>query len=44
MGLCRFEFEFDDPAHRGNGAAMPTDEDDKDGYFFFDPLGGFSAA
>ena len=25
-----------DPAHRGaNGAAMPTDEDDQDGHFFF---------
>ena len=25
-----------DPAHRGaNGAAMPTDEDDQDGNFFF---------
>ena len=24
------------PAHRGaNGAAMPTDEDDQDGHFFF---------
>jgi len=26
----------DDPAHHGaNGAAMPTDEDDQDGHFFF---------
>ena len=25
-----------DPAHHGaNGAAMPTDEDDQDGHFFF---------
>ena len=24
------------PAHRGaNGAAMPTDEDDQDGHFFY---------
>ena len=34
-----------DPAHRGangaNGAAMPTDEDDQDGHFFFNhPRGG----
>jgi len=30
------------PAHRGaNGAAMPTDEDDQDGHFFFNhPEGG----
>jgi len=35
------------PAHRGaNGAAMPTDEDDQDGHFFFNHLerGGYSAA
>ena len=25
-----------DPAHRGaNGVAMPTDEDDQDGHFFY---------
>jgi len=36
-----------DPAHRGaNGAAMPTDEDDKVGYFFFNhhERGGCPAA
>jgi len=36
-----------DPAHRGaNGAAMPTDEDDQDGLFFFNhpERGGYSAA
>ena len=28
-----------DPAHRGaNGAAIPTDEDDQDGHFFFSHL------
>jgi len=35
------------PAHRGaNGAAMPTDEDDQDGHFFFNQpeRGGYSAA
>jgi len=35
------------PAHRGaNGAAMPTDEDDPDGHFFFNhpERGGYSAA
>ena len=35
------------PAHRGaNGAAMPTDEDDQDGYFFFyhPARGGYPAA
>jgi len=35
------------PAHRGaNGAAMPTDEDDQDGLFFFNhrERGGYSAA
>ena len=35
------------PAHRGaNGAAMPTDEDDQDGHFFFNhpERGGYSAA
>jgi len=35
------------PAHRGaNGAAMPTDEDDQDGLFFFKhpKRGGYSAA
>ena len=35
------------PAHRGaNGTAMPTDEDDQDGHFFFDhpERGGYSAA
>jgi len=35
-----------DPAHRGaNGAAMPTDEDDQDGHFFFNhpERGGYSA-
>ena len=35
------------PAHRGvNGAAMSTDEDDQDGYFFFNhpERGGCSAA
>ena len=34
-------------AHRGaNGAAMPTDEDDQDGHFFFNhpERGGYSAA
>ena len=33
------------PAHRGsNGAAMPTDEDDQDGHFFFyhPERGGYS--
>ena len=36
-----------DPAHRGaNGAAMPTDEDDQDGHFFFNhpERGGYSTA
>jgi len=36
-----------DPAHRGaNGAAMPTDEDDQDGHFFFNhpERGGYPAA
>ena len=36
-----------DPAHHGaNGAAMPTDEDDLDGHFFFNhpERGGYSAA
>jgi len=35
------------PAHRGaNGAAMPTDEGDQDGHFFFNhpERGGYSAA
>jgi len=35
------------PAHRGaNGAAMPTDEDDQDGHFFFShpERRGYSAA
>ena len=35
------------PAHRGaNGAAMPTDEDDQDGHFFFNhpERGGYPAA
>ena len=35
------------PAHRGaNGAAMPTDEGDQDGLFFFNhpERGGYSAA
>ena len=34
------------PAHRGaNGAAMLTDEDDRDGHFFFNhPERGYSAA
>ena len=35
------------PAHRGaNGAAMPTDEDDQEGQFFFNhpERGGYSAA
>ena len=35
------------PAHRGaNGAAMPTDEGDQDGHFFFNhpEKGGYSAA
>jgi len=35
------------PAHRGaNGAAMPMDEDDQDGHFFFNhpERGGYSAA
>jgi len=35
------------PAHRGaNGAAMPTDENDQDGHFFFNhpERGGYSAA
>jgi len=35
------------PAHRGaNGAAMPTDEDDQNGLFFFNrpERGGYSAA
>ena len=35
------------PAHRGaNGAAMPTDEGDQDGHFFYIHLerGGYSAA
>ena len=34
-------------AHRGaNGAAMPTDEDNQDGHFFFNQpeMGGYSAA
>ena len=30
------DFIIHGPAHRGaNGAAMPTDEDDQDGHFFF---------
>ena len=36
-----------DPAHRGaNGAAMPTDEDDQDGHFFFNhpEKGGYSCS
>jgi len=36
-----------DPAHRGaNGAAMPTDEDDQNGHFFFNhpERGGYPAA
>ena len=35
------------PAHRGaNGAAMPTDEDDQDGNFFYNhpERGGYFAA
>ena len=35
------------PAHRGaNGAAMPTDEDDQDGHFFYNhpERGGYFAA
>jgi len=35
------------PTHRGaNGAAMPTDEDDQDGHFFFNlpERGSYSAA
>ena len=35
------------PAHRGaNGAAMPTDEDDQNGHFFFNhpERGGYPAA
>ena len=39
-----------DPAHHGaNGAAIPTDEDDQDGHFFFNhpergDLGGFTTS
>jgi len=35
-------FIIHDPAHHGaNGAAVPTDEDDQDGHFFFNhPEGG----
>ena len=32
------------PAHRGaNGAAMPTDEDDQDGHFFYNHPEGLSS-
>ena len=33
---CARDLIIHDPAHRGaNGTAMPTDEDDQDGRFFF---------
>ena len=44
---CARDLIIHGPAHRGaNGAAMPTDEDDQDGHFFFNhpEKGGYSAA
>ena len=35
-GRRKMEVIIHGPAHRGaNGAAMPTDEDDQDGHFFY---------